>query len=124
MSAYKNIEVYKKSYNIAIQIHKHFTNKNLDKKYAYDLVDQVLRSSRSIPANIAEGYGRKEFQKELARFLWTAVGSKDETIVHLDFLKDLNYMDSKTHLEFTTELENIGKMLYGFIKKINENIKS
>lgn len=118
MIAAKNLEVYSKSYNIAIQIHKYFTNKNLDKKFAYDLIDQVLRSSRSIPANIAEGYGRREFQKELSRFLWIAVGSKDETLVHLDFLKDLNYLDEKNYELFSKELDEIGKMMYGLIKRI------
>lgn len=123
MSSFRDLQIYDRSYKLAIEIHNYFTDKNLNKNFIYDLINQILRSSRSIPANIAEGYGKKKFKKDFVRFLWIAIGSKDETLVHLDFLKDLNYLDSKTHKKFSTELDELGKMLFKLTEKIYQEIK-
>lgn len=123
MSSFRDLQIYDRSYKLAIEIHNHFTDKNLNKNFIYDLIGQILRSSRSIPANIAEGYGKKKFKKDFVRFLWIAIGSKDETLVHLDFLKDLNYLDIKTHKKFSTELDELGKMLFKLTEKIYQEIK-
>lgn len=123
MSSFRDLKIYDRSYKLAIEIHKYFTNKNLNKNFAYDLIDQVLRSSRTIPANIAEGFGKKKFKKDFIRYLWIAIGSKDETLVHLDFLKDLKYLDENTHKVFCNELDELGKMLFSLTEKIHNEIK-
>ena len=46
------------------------------------------------------------------------MGSKDETMVHLDFAKDLKYISSEEHKLLIQECEEIGKMLFGLIKSI------
>lgn len=118
--SYKKLNVYNKSYNLALLIHKYLIDKN-NIKYSYDLFDQILRSTKSIPTNIAEGFGRRNSKKEYVRFLWIAIGSKDETQVHLDFLKDLKILDEKSYQSFSNELQEIGKMLYSLaIKNSNE----
>ena len=48
-----------------------------------DLVSQLQRAAKSIPANIAEGYARRSHEKEFKRFLKFALGSSDEIITHL-----------------------------------------
>ena len=90
---YEKLEVFKISYIVALHVHK--MSLKLPKEIQFDLADQVRRASRSIPTNIAEGYGKRISQKDFKRFLWIAVGSKDEMIVHLNFLKDLGYVNSK-----------------------------
>lgn len=117
---YKKLDIYNRSYNLALEIHKYLVNKN-NIKYSYNLFDQILRSSKSIPTNIAEGSGRRNSSKEYVRFLWMAIGSKDETQVHLDFLKDLNILDLKTYQNFSDELQIIGKMLYKLVIKIKNS---
>lgn len=114
---YKKLDIYNKSYNLALEIHKYLVNKN-NIKYSYNLFDQILRSSKSIPTNIAEGTGRRNSSKEYVRFLWIAIGSKDETQVHLDFLKDLKILDEENYKKFSQELQIIGKMLYKFVIKV------
>jgi four helix bundle protein len=49
-------------------------------------VDQIRRSAKSVPANIAEGFGKRSSPKEFKRYLSIALGSSDETIVHLRLL--------------------------------------
>lgn len=120
----KEIRVYNRSYDLALEIHKYFIKQDINKRFIYDLIDQLLRSTKSIPANIAEGYGKRESQKDFVRFLWIAVGSKGESLVHLEFLKDLKFLDENNHKKFTNELEEIGKMLFGMIDKIKVNSKN
>lgn len=51
-----------------------------------DLILQIKRASKSIPANIAEGFGKRYFEKEFKRYLKIAIGSSDEVITHLRVL--------------------------------------
>lgn len=48
-----------------------------------DLEWQLKRAAKSIPANIAEGFGKRHFGKEFKRYLLNALGSSDEVISHL-----------------------------------------
>ena len=117
MNNYKDLKVYQKSYALALRIHE-VTQKFALQREASDLIDQVRRASRSIPTNIAEGYGRKESQKDFRRFLWISLGSNDEVFVHLDFLKDLGYITPEDHKELTHGHNEVGKMLYGLIQSL------
>lgn len=58
----------------------------------YDLTSQVLRSARSVKANIAEGYGRFHY-KDDAKFLSYARGSAHETLDHLLTAMDDGYIN-------------------------------
>ena len=49
----------------------------------YDTVLQCKRCSKSIPANISEGFAKRHYQKEVKRFLLIALGSSDELVSHL-----------------------------------------
>lgn len=62
----------------------------LPKEEKYDLADQVRRSSKSVPANIAEGAGRYYYMDNV-RFCYNAPGSLDETLNHLIAARDLGY---------------------------------
>lgn len=55
-------------------------------KSEYDTINQIKRSAKSIPANIAEGLGKRRSGKEFKRFLQIALGSSDETVTHLRML--------------------------------------
>lgn len=92
MATYRELLVYKNSYKLANIIHK------VSLKLPRELVDisyQVRRCSKSIPTNIAEGYGRCKSKKDTLNFLRTALGSNDEMIVHLEFIKKNSKLDKK-----------------------------
>jgi len=86
MASYKDLFVYKNSYKLSLIVHKLSLKLPLDVR---DLAGQLRRCSRSIPTNIAEGYARGKSAKDRINFLRTALGSNDEILVHLSFLKDL-----------------------------------
>lgn len=56
-------------------------------------IDQIQRSSASVPSNISEGYSYKHYPKKYVFFLCIALGSSDETQNHLKILKNRGFLD-------------------------------
>ena len=92
-------------------------------KEKYRLSDQIIRSSRSVTANIAEGYGKFTY-KETKQFCIHARGSLNETLNHLIDAFDEEYITKEQLLAYKTEIEEYLKLLNGYItflkKKIDE----
>ncbi len=99
-----------RNFNLLIfELVKTFPN---DEKYR--LTDQIIRSSRSINANIAEGQGRYHFQEQI-QFCRQARGSLAETLNHLIDALDCKYITEHTFNEMKGTHDNILKMLNGYI---------
>ncbi|MFO0703641.1 MAG: four helix bundle protein [Patescibacteria group bacterium] len=79
--------------------------------------DQIQRSSVSVMANIAEGYGRGS-NKEFVRFLEIAKGSLYETQSLIDIAQDLGYLTNNKHHELNSLCDDITKVLFGLIRKL------
>ena len=78
----------------------------------------MRRASKSIVANIAEGYGRqKQSKAEFKRFLWMAIGSADEMRVWARYALDLEYLDEPNWREWRDEYQIIAKMLQSLVAK-------
>jgi four helix bundle protein len=86
MKSYKDLEIYKLAYELAISVHRF--SLTLPQYELFEEGSQVRRSSKSIAASIAEGYGRRRYKNDFIKFLTYSHGSCDETIVHLNFIKD------------------------------------
>jgi four helix bundle protein len=106
---YKDLIVYKKSYNAAMEIFKE--SKSFPKEEVYSLTDQIRRSSRSVCANISEGYRKRIYPKHFVSKLSDADGECAETMVHLEFARDCGYISEKKHELITAEYLQVGKML-------------
>ena len=121
IDSYKKLEIYKRSYNLALKIHE--ITKSFPETERYDLTSQIRRASKSIPTNIAEGYGRQS-KEDFKRFLKISLGSCNETQVHLEFCKDLKYIDERTYNILSKENEGIGKMINVTISKWKQYLTS
>ena len=78
----------------------------------------MRRASKSIVANIAEGYGRQKRSKaEFKRFLWMATGSADEMRVWARYALDLGYLDEQIWRERRDEYPAIAKMLQSLMTR-------
>ena len=88
--------------------------KTLPKSETYSLKDQIVRASRSVTANIAEGYGRHHHQ-ENAQFCRIARGSLSETLDHLNVALDDEYLTEEQYAELRSQLETTWKVLNGYI---------
>lgn len=118
MAIYKELDVYKRSYRLAIEVHHlSFT---LPKNLQYDLADQIRRSSRSIPSDIAEGYSRNQSIKDTVVFLKRALGSVDEVLFNFEFLHDTNYISSEKYNYFLSEYTICGKQLTNLLRSLSK----
>jgi four helix bundle protein len=84
------------------------------------LVEQTRRSVQSIPANIAEGYGRYYFQ-ESVRFCYIARGSLEETFSHLVLAYKLEYLPDETYKSLVAEIQELNRMVNGYISFLKES---
>jgi len=116
---FKNLKVYQIALKLERQIREIAAKLP---KHEYKLKSQILNSSRSVRANIAEGYGRKRYQAELCKFLNYALASSDETQVHLDVIFDSKLIDKKYYPNIQKEYQNLSVRLLNFIKTAEKNI--
>ena len=116
---FEEIEVWKLSRVLVKEIYLITKQKSFDKDYGF--IDQIRRSSVSIPSNIAEGYERKS-NTEFIRFLYISKGSAGElrTQVYLAF--DIGYINDVTFNMLLKQSEEISKSLSGFIKYLQSTI--
>ena len=112
--SYRDLLIWKKSHELVIQIY-HLT-KSFPGEEMFGLTSQVRRSAVSIPANIAEGFGRIG-KKDKLRFFNIAASSLNETDYYLllsnepGYIKDTRLMD---------KVDEIGKMLKSYMRAIGE----
>ena len=90
-------------------------SKTFPKEERYSLTDQIRRSSRSVVANIAEGFRKRRYPNMFISKLADADSEATETQVWLDFARDCGYLSQKRHDELTAGYEEIGRMLGGMI---------
>ena len=118
---YRRLDVYQKSYQLALEVHK--LSLGFPKLEQYELASQLRRSSKSIPGNIAEGMGKQDTAADVRRFIKIALGSCDETRVWLQFSKDLGYFDEKISQDLDLRYQEIGRMLQGLIRRYEGKAK-
>ena len=88
--------------------------KSFPSEEKYRLIDQVIRASRSVTANIAEGFGRFHYQ-EYAQYCRQGRGSLYELIDHLITAHDEGYVTESELKEYKNEIEQCLTVLNGFI---------
>ncbi|MFA6369089.1 MAG: four helix bundle protein [Candidatus Shapirobacteria bacterium] len=109
---FEQLKVWQKAHQLTLDIYK--VTKNFPKEEKYSLIDQIKRSSSSIPTNIVEGNERKT-KNEYIQFLYIAKGSCAETKYHLLLSKDLNYISLEEYINLNEQTIEISKMLSSFI---------
>lgn len=109
LKGFRDLRVYQLAYKLAMDIFRE--SKSFPKDEKYSLTDQMRRSSRSIAANIAEGFRKRQYSKMFLSKLADADGETAETQVWLDFALDCEYLSKEKHDELLSRYEEIGKML-------------
>lgn len=112
-SDFKDLDVWK----VAREYRKEIWNlcKTFPHDEKYRLVDQMLRASRSITSNIAEGYGRFHYQENI-QFCRQSRGSAYEMIDHITVAVDCEYIDNGKEQYYINKAEEIIRLLNGYIK--------
>ena len=115
----KRLQVWVRAKNYALAIYKQALPL-LPLEEKWNLNQQLRRSSLSISANIAEGYGRFYYQDNV-RFCYNARGSLEETLSHLIFAFEAGYIPEALYKEWENEGEEIDKMLNGYISYLKKS---
>ena len=107
---YYDLDIWKKAYTLSLEIHK--ASLQFPKHEQYALADQIQRSSKSVCANIAEGFAKQRTSKaEFKRFLLIAQGSATETHMWCQYINDLGYAEEKIAKEWQDTSRTISKMI-------------
>lgn len=88
----------------------------------YELISQIKRASRSVTANIAEGYGRFTFT-DTRHFFIMARGSVTETMDHLITAYDEKYLNEEELNIEQEKCEMVFKLINGFISYLDKSKK-
>ena len=115
MFDFQKLDVYQKSKGICLEISALIRNSHFDRV----TTDQIRRASLSIMLNIAEGSSRFS-KKDRKHFLVISRGSVFECVAILEYLKESNDIDCETFKVLTKRFDEISRMLYGLIRKLEE----
>jgi four helix bundle protein len=114
-NGYKDLRVFQLAYKLAMDIFE--ITKTFPKEEKYSLVDQIRKSSRSIPANIAEAWKKRLYPKMFVSKIIDAAGEAGETEVWLAFSKDAGYLSLEKYENHLAGYDEVNRMLYGMIDK-------
>ena len=110
---FKDLEVWQKARLLRNDISK--MTKSFPKDEKFKLIDQMIRASRSVTANIAEGYGRFHYQENI-QFCRHSRGSLTELQDHLTVALDETYISVEVEIELNKKIEECIRMLNGYIR--------
>ena len=117
MKDFRDLKVWEKAHELALAAYEG-TN-NFPKQEMFGLTNQIRRCASSIPANIAEGCGRRG-NGEFHRFLQIAMGSASELEYHLLLSRDLKFLDEQTYISLNGRVEEVKRMLASLVRKVDE----
>ncbi|PLX23044.1 MAG: four helix bundle protein [Marinilabiliales bacterium] len=118
MKSYRDLEIYKVAYKLAIKVHE--MSLTLPRYELYEQGSQVRRPSKSVKDNIVEGYGRKRYKDDFIRFLSYAQSSCDEAISQLNMISDIHFPDKPLN-QLINEYDILGKKINKFIQYVENN---
>ena len=116
MRPHHNLEAWSKAVELVTDIYR--GTERFPKEERYGLTSQIRRAAISIPANIAEGAGRRS-KKEFVHFLSNSQGSASELETELIIANGLGYLDETSFAQLVSQLERIGRLITGLSRHLN-----
>ena len=119
IQSYRDLKVWQVGMELAGECY--LITRNFPVEERYGMTSQIRRASASIPANVAEGHGRKT-RPEYIQFLYIAQGSLKELETHLLLSKMVNLCEAKTIDSLVSRCESLGRQLSALIRALeNKN---
>jgi four helix bundle protein len=118
MRDFREIKVWAKAHLLMLEIYK--ATATFPREEIYGLTSQLRRSAASVPANIAEGFGRGG-NAELARFLQIGMGSASEVEYHVLLARDLNLLSKKIYDDLNGRIVEVKRMLAALLIKVRRD---
>ena len=119
LRGFEDLDVFRRADRVSLEVHRRSLEFPRIEQWA--LADQIRRASKSICANLVEGFGRQGWSKpEFRRFVMMATGSADEMQVWSLYARDLGYIDAETAERWRGEYREIARMLQGLSRTASD----
>ena len=106
-----DMDVFRRAYDLSLVVHRATLTFPKIEQYG-GLADQLRRSSKSVCALVAEGFGRQRGSRaEWRRYLVMAICSADETQLWCRYAADLGYVERETAVDWADEAQQLARML-------------
>ena len=118
MKNFRDLQVWQKAHQLAVA--SYAATSNFPRQEIYGLTSQIRRCAVSIPANIAEGCGKRG-NAEFQRFLGIAAGSASELEYHFLLANDLKFLTEADYHNLSSAVTEVKRMLTSLIRKIESD---
>jgi four helix bundle protein len=118
IKSHRDLIVWQKAMALVESVYQ--ATASFPKEETYGLTSQIRRAVVSIPANIAEGQGRR-LTKEYLYFLANARGSILELDTHLEIARRLHYLDKDAYSRLLEQLQEVGRILNGLMRAVEQS---
>ncbi|HYX69966.1 MAG TPA: four helix bundle protein [Terriglobales bacterium] len=115
MKNFRDLQVWQKAHHLTLATYK--ASGSFPREEMYGLTSQVRRCSASIPANIAEGCGKRG-NAEFNRFLNIATGSASELEYHFLLARDLGFLSATEYAQLDSGVTEVKRMLASLIRRV------
>ncbi len=109
LRGYRDLKVYQLAFSLAMEIFN--LSKTFPQEERYSLTSQIRRSSRSVAANLAEGFRKRQYPSMFASKLADSDAEATETQVWLDFAHDCGYLSPEDQHRLVYGYEELGRMI-------------
>src|SRR5580700_1872903 len=121
MRNYKDLRVWEEAHRLTLSVYR--VTQTFPKEERFGLTSQIRRASASIPANLAEGCGRRS-DGEMGRFVQIAMGSGAELSYHLLLARDLGILGTAEFSRLSSDLEEVMRMLSALSGRVKGTLRS
>ena len=106
---FRDLDVYRRAFDAAMEIFQ--MTKGFPSEEKFSLVDQIRRSSRSVCANLAEGWRKRKYMAVFKNKVTDSMQEASETQCWLEFSLACKYIDKNTFSKLDNEYEQLISML-------------
>jgi len=117
IKSFTELTVWQRAHELSLQIYK--VTAGFPRAEIFGIVSQLRRASVSVPANIAQGFGRRT-TKELLRSLQIAAGELEEVRHFLILSKDLGYIATPSFQKMTELCDSVGQLISALGRSLKE----
>ncbi|SRR5579883_83219 len=114
LRGHRDLKVYQLAYELAMEVY--VLSKTFPQEERFALTSQIRRSSRSVVANIAEGFRKRQYPNMFVSKLADSDAEATETQVWLDFAQSCGYLSKQQHNDLIVRYEELGRTIGAMMK--------
>jgi four helix bundle protein len=119
LKSFRELEVWQRSHGMVLEVYR--VTSSFPKDERFGIISQLRRAASSIPANIAEGFGRRS-TKELLQCLAIANGSLEEVRYFILLSHDLGYLQNEPMQSLNDQLDSVAQMISALSRSLRNKL--